>query len=279
VRWARYCDQLAGIFEHVLVRAFGSDLLRNREWDELNADDRWPAGAPLMSLMANPAIVRLRSFARRVGINRLLGGLLGKPGYEARLAAALRDSIRDGDCVWDVGANIGWYTLQFGQWVGPRGQVIAFEPARFNVSRLREAVAEHANVTVCPLGLSNQDRAAEYRRGSDELGATGMIIADADADARIETVTLLRGDAVIQGGNAQLPDLVKIDVEGHELEVLEGMAGMLEQPRLKHIFIEMHFAVLEEQGRGQVPSTIESLLRSKGFSIQWVDPSHLHASR
>jgi hypothetical protein len=84
---------------------------------------------------------------------------------------------------------------------------------------------------------------------------------------------------VIRSRQAQLPDLGKIDVEGHELEVLEGMVGMLEQPRLKHIFIEMHFAVLEEQGRGQVPSTIECLLMSKRFTVQWVDPSHLHASR
>jgi FkbM family methyltransferase len=96
--------------------------------------------------------------------------------------------------VWDIGANVGWYTLQFAQWVGPRGQVIAFEPARFNVTRLREAVAEHANVTVYPFGLSNQDRAAAYLRGNDAFGATGMIIANGDADARIETVAVARGD-------------------------------------------------------------------------------------
>lgn len=232
-----------------------------------------------MSLMANPGIISLRSLTRRLGLNRLVGSFFGKSGYEVRLEAALREAIAEGDCVWDVGANVGWYTLRFAQWVGPGGQVVAFEPARSVVSHLRKSVADHPNITVWPVGLSNRDCSAPLLRGHDELGATSMIVADASAKEGLETVVLARGDTMVKNGGARLPDLVKIDVEGHELEVLEGLAEILEQSRLRHLFIEMHFAVLESQGRGGVPATAERLLRSKGFTVRWVDRSHLHASR
>jgi FkbM family methyltransferase len=231
-----------------------------------------------VSLITNPVILLLRKLSRKLGVNRVLGGLIAKSGYEARLAVALQDSIREGDCVWDVGANVGWYTVQFAQWVGSRGRVIAFEPGPDVVGQLHEAVRAYPNVSVCALGLSNLDRAAPYDLGN-QRNTTGMITNNASAESTLATVMLARGDSLLKSGQADLPCLVKIDVEGHELEVLEGMTSILEHPRLRHLFIEIHFTVLEKQGRATVPSIIEALLRAKRFDVRWVDPSHLHALR
>jgi hypothetical protein len=63
------------------------------------------------------------------------------------------------------------------------------------------------------------------------------------------------------------------------MDALKGMAEMLEQLRLKHIFIGMHFAVLWNRGHGEVPSSVEGLLGSKGSAVQSIDRVHLHASR
>jgi hypothetical protein len=90
---------------------------------------------------------------------------------------------------------------------------------------------------------------------------------------------LARGDDLIASGLATVPTMVKLDVEGHELDVLHGMANTLTDRRLTHLFIEVHFAVLHRTGRKDVPAKLERFLEMKGFRISWVDQSHLHARR
>lgn len=233
-----------------------------------------------MSLIAHPIFIKLRSVTRQFGLNRLLGGLFNRSGYEPRLNEAMRNAIKAGCCVWDVGANVGWYTLKFADWVGPGGQVVAFEPSATNVKRLNDAVQARANIKVMPVGLSNVSGRAAFLPGSDDLGATSMVVPGKDTDAPgYGSVATKCGHELIGNGQAPFPNIMKIDVEGHELEVLEGMAGMLDRPDLRDLFIEVHFAVLQAQGRPNVPVAIEGLLRARGFRLEWVDPSHLHASR
>lgn len=233
-----------------------------------------------MSLMSSPALLWLRGVARKTGLNRLLGRYFAGDGYEARFAEALRAAVRDGDCIWDVGANRGWYTRQLSQWAGPRGHVYAFEPDPLNITRLGEAIAAIDNVTVLPLGLSDGNRQASMRPGDDRLHATSMIVPHADpADNRLETVALMSGAAVLQGGRAAPPNVIKIDVEGHEFEVLQGFGDGLRDPQLRSLFIEVHFGILSRQGRADVPARIERLLTGNGFNVGWLDPSHLHARR
>src|SRR5688572_29854081 len=50
------------------------------------------------------------------------------PNYDAAVADFLRTRVKPGQIVFDVGANLGAYTLQFANWVGPSGRVFAFEP-------------------------------------------------------------------------------------------------------------------------------------------------------
>jgi FkbM family methyltransferase len=233
-----------------------------------------------MSLIAHPLTMRLRNASRRIGLNSILGRLLGGSEYESRLADALRSAIEEGDTVWDIGANVGWYSLQFSRWAGRSGQVFAFEPDPQNAARLREAVAGSTNVVVLPIGLSNSTRDAWLLRGVDRLGATSKIAPDESAhENALVRVKLDSGDAVLESGRASLPDLVKIDVEGHELQVLQGMEEVLDHQRVRDLFIEIHFALLANQSASQVPRMIEDLLIAKGFTIRWVDQSHLHASR
>lgn len=233
-----------------------------------------------MSLFTNPATVTLRRVGRRFGLNRVLGRFFRASGYEARFSAAMKNAIREGDCAWDIGANVGWYTRQFAEWVGSSGSVLAFEPARETAQRLSQAVRLLPNVTVFELGLSNCDCNAEHLPGADPLNATGMIVLNADSTVcGTETILVTRADLLVETERARPPDFAKIDVEGHELEVLQGMDTALSGDRLKHLFIEVHFGVLERQGRSHVPAEIERMLVSKGYDLEWIDPSHLHASR
>jgi FkbM family methyltransferase len=231
-----------------------------------------------MPLISHPVITKFRRLARRLGLNRFLGKLLGAAGYETLLQNAMRHAIKEGDCVWDVGANIGLYTLQFKNWVGASGRVIAFEPDPENARLLNKAIGGLPNISVETIGLSNVGGHATFLRGKDQFGTSSMIVRELTGE-KSQVIAIESGDAMIVKNGAYVPNLVKIDVEGHELEVLEGMAATLKRPDLRHLFIEVHFATLEAQGRLQVPLAIESLLKSNGFKLKWVDPSHLHATR
>jgi len=90
-----------------------------------------------MSLRSNPIVIRLRSIGRTLGINPLIARVIGDKTYEARFDEAFLAEIRDGDCVWDVGANRGIYTESIAGRVGASGKVVAFEPSPANFPALK----------------------------------------------------------------------------------------------------------------------------------------------
>jgi hypothetical protein len=75
------------------------------------------------------------------------------------------------------------------------------------------------------------------------------------------------------------PNVIKIDVEGFELEVLQGMTQVLSRPELRSVLIEVHFGILSDRGLAGAPAAITALLKKAGLTIDWVDSSHLVGSR
>jgi hypothetical protein len=73
--------------------------------------------------------------------------------------------------------------------------------------------------------------------------------------------------------------VVKLDVEGFELDVLRGLGALLRSPELRTLGIEVHFGILQERGIGDAPRRLERLLCEAGFRCAWTDPSHVIASR
>lgn len=230
--------------------------------------------------MTNPIVLWARARARRLGIVGLLGRLNPSKDYEAAYWNALAGMLREGDCVWDVGANVGYYTMRFADVVGRQGRVVAFEPSPSNFARLQANVGGRSSITLVPMGLSSEAGPAWMRQGEDDLGATSSIAGPQDRESgRVEQVQLERGDRLIQSGAFPAPNVIKVDVEGHEAEVIGGLSATLRHPALRAIFVEMHFAVLSARGRSNVPREIEQTLGSAGFEIKWTDPSHLYAMR
>lgn len=219
-----------------------------------------------------------RSLARRVGFNSLVARFVLPKGYESAFDDALAEAIKPGDTVWDIGANVGLYTAKFSDWVGPDGQVAAFEPNPPTAERLRDAVGARSNVTIVPVGLGAN--AGEFRMagGSDELAATSRIVQDGDL-AGTFVVRIEKGSSVLADGTVSAPNVAKIDVEGFELDVLQGMGEILRRESLRAIGIEVHFGLLAERKMPSAPAQIEQLLKEAGFAIQWVDPSHVFARR
>jgi len=233
-----------------------------------------------MSWRTNRAVLLLRNLGRALGLNRLLGSLLGGRGYETRFQEAMLAAIRPGDIVWDVGANVGLYSKKFSDIAGSSGKVFAFEPSPVNLERLKAAVASLANVTVVPVALGDREDVVVIEQGNDPLGATSRIVDKAvrQSERQVE-IQLSSGDHLISSGAVTMPNVIKIDTEGFELEVLLGLRQTLQEKILRVLCIEVHFGLLQERGFPDAPSDIEKLLVASGFTLAWPDASHLVATR
>ncbi len=232
-----------------------------------------------MSWRTSGAVPLLRNLGRSIGLNRLLASFLGA-GYEDRFHLAMLGAIRQGDVVWDVGANVGLYAQKFSDIVGPTGRVIAYEPSPANLQRLNEAVGSRVNITVVPMALGQSEDVVLIEQGNDTLGATSRIVGKAVCGSgRQVEVQMSSGDYLVSSCAVAMPNVIKIDTEGFELDVLLGLKRTLMQKSLRMVCIEVHFGLLKEQGFPRAPSDIEKLLVSAGFSLAWPDVSHLVATR
>src|SRR5687768_16788894 len=231
-----------------------------------------------MSLRTMPVTIAARNIARRLGLTVPLAKLILGRSYEEAFDQALLNAIRPGDSVWDVGANVGYYSRKFAEAVGDSGRVYAFEPSPITAQRLRAAIGDDGRVAIIDKALGRTPARLQMVQGEDELGATSRIVAD-DESAVAMTIEVDSGDRLVEASEVAAPNVVKIDVEGHELDVLEGMRALLRESTLRAVCVEVHFQLLHERGQPGAASEIEKLLKSAGFRLRWTDPSHVVATR
>lgn len=195
-----------------------------------------------MSWRTKRWVLKARNAGRAIGINRWIASWLLRRGYETRYDSHFATCIHPGDCVWDIGANVGHYTRLFAERVGAKGKVFAFEPSPVNHCRLVEQCSALGNVALFQCGLGNADGKLHLKQGKDELGATSRVTESPSPGGVV--VEIRSGDSLLADGTADVPQIIKIDVEGFEWEVLEGMAALLKQKRLRAIGVEVHFGIL-----------------------------------
>jgi FkbM family methyltransferase len=228
-----------------------------------------------MSWRTHPLTIGLRSFTRYLGVNRFVARVILRAPYESSFHDVMFGSTLPGDCAWDIGANVGLYTLKFAERVGKEGCVFAFEPSTTNRLRLENAVKPYRNVTVLPVALGEHDQMMPFQQGSDELGATSRILTTDQSSGECIPVSVVRGDNLLASGRVGMPNVIKIDTEGFELDVLHGLGNILNTPALRALFIEVHFDLLRQRGLDNAPRSIERLLSNSGFDCRWADPSHV----
>jgi FkbM family methyltransferase len=157
--------------------------------------------------------------------------------HEIGVLMSLGFLLEPGDTFLDVGANIGLYTAIFSRAgsVFPQMRFYAFEPNPNTVRRLRQTLAS-TNVRIFNCALSDREREAEFCEGS---GSATFGIRHPDSSnqirsqsVRLKTVTLdsvpIEGDSIV----------LKIDVENHEAEVLNGARRLLHSGRVKAVYVD-----------------------------------------
>jgi FkbM family methyltransferase len=217
----------------------------------------------------------LRSYARRAGLTRIVNRLRrpGQNAYEDRFREALLRAVQPGDCVWDVGANVGYYTVQLAGKTGEGGMVYAFEPAPACADKLR---LFNPNVKVIESALGDMETFLPLAVAEDPLASTHSLCTATQTSVQVRVAT---GDRLIATGEAHAPNVIKIDVEGFEIEVLKGLEDTLRTPQCRAVFAEIHFGVLDRRGDRYAPSRAAHLLQEAGFRTRWLDASHIAAVR
>lgn len=154
--------------------------------------------------------------------------------YEYDKQNALRRFLKAGDIVYDIGANVGFYTLFASVLIGESGHVFSFEPLPENLRDLKRHLELNRvrNCTVIDAAVSSSDGEAAFDLSVDHctghLATTGTL--------HVRTLTL---DRLIQEAGVRPPNLMKIDIEGAEYECLQGAAEVIQTFR-PVIFLATH---------------------------------------
>lgn len=176
------------------------------------------------------------------------------PGYalgttEPLTQDALAKLIKPGMVIYDIGANVGFFTVLMAKLTGPTGAVFAFEPMPVTADAARRNAAlnqfEHVTVTAAAVG-----RASGTVKLAIQEESTWAKLDDGSGTSPTIDVPMVAIDALVAAGTIKPPALIKIDVEGAELEAIEGMRATLREHR-PAVLCEMHgknreYAVLME---------------------------------
>lgn len=186
------------------------------------------------------------------GCRFILGAFAGDCGganvyinrVEPEQTHRLMESLKEGQTYFDVGANAGYYTILSSRLVGSTGTVVAFEPSVRNVHYLYRHVCLNraGNVTIFP-GACGESISLELFSQGDNC-ATGHV-GDSDSSTHSDPVAVLSLDQFVER-TGTVPEVVKIDVEGAEMDVLRGAENLLRTHR-PILFLSTHSKSLREE--------------------------------
>ncbi len=192
--------------------------------------------------------------------------------FETRVLSYL---VREGDVVIDAGANFGWYTTLFSRLVGKSGSVHSFEPVPFIFRKLwtncrlnscqsnailnRSALGRESGVGEIHVFAGLKDGHASL----SDLGRT---------DGRMFPCEIITLDAYVERHGVGRIDLVKCDVEGSEMAVLEGSSSVLSGPDPPVWLMELNRETAVHMG--YEPSDLVGKLLGFGYEVLEIDPQN-----
>jgi len=124
--------------------------------------------------------------------------------------------------VYDVGAHAGYHSLFCSLLVGSTGKVYAFEPNPKNLVSITRQLRLNSPNQVCLLPYALSDRSAVARLDTSHGPSQGQLSNSGDTQVEARTI-----DSLVADGSCPAPNVMKIDVEGHEHEVLIGAMNTL----------------------------------------------------
>jgi len=195
--------------------------------------------------------------------------------HEKATTDLFKKTIKEGDVVVDLGANIGYFTILAAKLAGPKGRVFSFEPEPKNFNYLKKNIEinDYNQASAYQKAVSNQNGTTKLFVCSYDIGhhtinqnkgieaySRGRKIEEKSIE--IETVVL---DSFLEGKTDKV-DVVKMDVEGAEMLALTGMDKTLRNNKNIKMFVEFFPLLIEKMGSSP-QEFIEKLLNDYGFKI------------
>jgi FkbM family methyltransferase len=146
--------------------------------------------------------------------------------YEFETQRAFSRLVRRGDVVYDLGANVGFYTLLGARSAGGESPVYSFEPLPRNLEFLRKHVAMNGLRNCFVIDAAVADFDGEMRFTSSEAPTTAHLVDSGDVAVRVVAL-----DSLVEGGEIRPPGVMKVDVECSEVKALRGAERTIERYR------------------------------------------------
>ena len=208
---------------------------------------RYPRFRRLVRWAVRPMQSSDTTISQGIGAGLLFNSSGGFPSralgsVEPEVQDALAELLRPGDVFYDVGANIGYFTLIGARLVGPSGRVVAVEPQPEARQRLEHNVAINGfdNVTAIEAAVADEEGESELVVSHEGILEWAALETSPTTDVpkinvRVTTLDALRADL-------PPPTVVKLDVEGAEIRAVRGMRELLRSDR-PAVVCEVHLAL------------------------------------
>lgn len=208
--------------------------------------------------------------------------ILNRGGHEPFATELMvKHVLRSGMQILDIGANIGWFAFHEAANIGKKGFVYAIEPIADNVDAIKRGIKENnfknMQVFECAIGNKNGEQEIKIMKFSNSASMFNMEKASDHykfhagnwqiGTTIVPTMTL---DYFVEQNEIEKIDMLRMDVEGFEVEIIEGAQKTLEEmPRNSYIFLEIHPIVFSDVEEKFIPA-IETLL-DFGFNPKYVE--------
>jgi len=184
--------------------------------------------------------------------------------WEKTETAWFVNSLRYGDVVVDIGANVGYYTVLAGKRVGPTGKVYAFEPDPVAFALLKKNVALNGltNVVVEPKAVSNEPGSIRLYLSEENKGDHRIYQPEGEERPSIEVEAVALDDYL---SDQPAPDFIKVDTQGAEVVIYQGMTGTLE--RAESIVMAIEYSPTHLAGFGVTGEALLDHIERTGFAM------------
>jgi FkbM family methyltransferase len=194
----------------------------------------------------------------------------GMAPWEPETTAVFLSLITDGDVVVDLGAHVGYYTLLAARRVGPEGRVFAFEPHPDNFRLLVKNIESNFYRNVIPVqkAVSNETGEAELFLQGPTTHSLFRKSKDSNKSVLVQTTSLDEYFQTVEQRLRSRIKLIKMDIEGAELQAMLGMRQIINENAEIAIISEFEPDLLKASGSG--PSEFISYLTEQGFKLQTI---------
>lgn len=242
-------------------RKFWKEVHRKRrEWNELS--------------VKNDSVVVPVSAERKIKLytSSELSGHIFCGAFEWEEREWLASELKSGDTFYDIGANIGLFTLLASE---KCRHVVAFEPTAETYRMLTENVAlnnQPANIQLINAAASDKNGMQDiYVLTNGKDAWNSMAVKPEEGQYRVDQITTVNVDELVQTERIPAPHVIKIDVEGWELHVLKGLEKTITQYRPVML---IEFTESNLKAAGTSPAELGSYIHSLNYDLFSYDPRH-----